>query len=173
MTNDTTTNTPVPPIVPPTPTPSIPTPAPVVPEPSVVIPSTNSSTDTNASTFVPTFEGPDSGNLGNFVVLQVDDCPDCQVRIISPDGSIVVLTPDSSGAVRLNLNLAGRYNAALLRNGQVVSTLSVNSIGNSTPQPPSSPSFDLTLCLGAGVVVLVIGGAIYFVKRRRGGRGNK
>ncbi|MGV8085367.1 MAG: hypothetical protein ACP5N9_03905 [Candidatus Bilamarchaeum sp.] len=163
--------------VPPVVTPPAPTPTPTTqPAP----PLTNTTTPLNntpspqPTPAVPVFTGPSSGVLGSTVTFSVTNCEDCSVRVEGPDGRIVTLTV-TNGAVNLPITMPGNYRLSLVRNGEVVRSLSMaaNNQTNVAPSPSAPPVPGESGDNGFGfailiiIILVVIGGVAYYVMSQR------
>jgi hypothetical protein len=164
--------------VPPVVTPPAPAPTPTTqPAPPVTntTPPMNNTPSPQPTPAAPVLSGPSSGVLGSTVTFSVTNCEDCSVRVEGPDGRIVTLTV-TNGAVNLPITMPGNYRLSLVRNGEVVRSLSMaaTSPTNVTPSPSAPPVPGESGDNGFGfailiiIILVVIGGvAYYYMSQRR------
>lgn len=68
----------------------------------------------------PTLTGSASGNVGSSLNFRLNQCASgCLVRAISPTNQSVMLTPDPSGSVTLQLTTRGTYQLSIIRDGAI------------------------------------------------------
>ncbi len=89
-------------------------------------------------------------------------CAFCTLVITDPDGTTHTEQTDANGRLNLTLGMPGAYSVALMKDGEVIKTLTFEV--PPTPEGGAPPDNTLLLLLVAGgvVVIVVIGGVVYF-----------
>jgi hypothetical protein len=106
--------------------------------------------------------GPTNGSVGQTVAYQVAlgnaPCSSCDVRVTLPDGSTMTGKTDANGNYALLLEQTGTYTISIMKNGQLLKTITINAPRAQPSQPgaPGEAGVQPELPIGAIVVVLVI-----------------
>lgn len=120
-------------------------------------------------------EGPETGFVGDNAPLTATEdgkpCANCDLVITDPAGNTITGKTDENGAFSLPLKLAGNYTVALLKDGNPVKQITLQSLPKATPEEGGKPTaidFSLLLLLFGALLIVIALGIIYW--RSRGGK---
>jgi parallel beta-helix repeat protein len=120
---------------------------------------------------------PSTGIVGQQTTCQAvennESCVLCDIRVTGPDGKEFTGRTDENGNFELPLTLQGAYQVALLKNGTVIKTITVQSLPKTTPgeeQPPTATGPDAASVLWLLIILLLAAVGIIYWRRRGGGK---
>lgn len=119
-------------------------------------------------------EGPQTGFVGDeaeFTATRGDEaCSNCDVEVTDPTGKKISGKTDADGNFVLPLTLKGTYKVALLKDGQVVQELSLDSMPKAPGEEPGKPTAeeeDLTPLGFLLLLLLLLLGLVVYWRRRK------
>ncbi|HSB47422.1 MAG TPA: right-handed parallel beta-helix repeat-containing protein [Candidatus Bilamarchaeum sp.] len=99
-------------------------------------------------------------------------CKNCDYQITAPDGKVSSGKTDEQGNIALPLLSEGTYQVSILKGGAVVKTIQVKALastaGTGTKPPTAAGGFDPASLLWLLIIVLIIGGALIYLRSRPG-----
>ncbi|MBU0591358.1 MAG: right-handed parallel beta-helix repeat-containing protein [Candidatus Micrarchaeota archaeon] len=130
---------------------------------------------------VSALNGPDSVFIGDnaeiFAYTGEQPCVGCYIRIISPDGNVFTVTTDDDGSADLEALYQGDYDVALIRNGTVVRSITINAIpkggADDQQQRGAITGADVTSAIYFISILAIIGVAIWYWRFRGRSSGNR
>jgi len=121
-------------------------------------------------------EGPQTGFVGDeagFTATRGDEpCVNCDIEVTDPTGKKITGKTDENGNFVLPLSMKGTYKVALLKDGQVIQELSLDSMPKAPAEEPGKPTGeeeDLTPLGFLLLLLLILLGLVVYWRRRKKG----
>ena len=124
----------------------------------------------------PDLSCPSSGVVGSQTSCLATDCESCPYKVELPNGQTITGVTDPSGNIKLPLNLEGTYKVTLLKDGQPLKTVQIQSLPQSPPEEEEKPTAAGGLEQAVLWLLLIVAlGIVAFVywRSRQGGKGKK
>ncbi len=119
---------------------------------------------------------PSDGTVGSNVTCTATQngaaCPGCDYQVTDPSGATTSGKTGADGSIILPLNSAGQYSVSIMSAGAPVNSMKVGAAAAAQPSAPQAPPAsasgpDYTWVLLLVLLVLIVGGAYLYMRRRK------